>query len=204
MTRVPGHTGRRSSATISSVLAPAGAGLGVLLLVVAALAQDVQPVQPAQPSPPQAPPASEPVPPAAVAPGPSFQPGFIDAFGRLLEQGRAKLKSDMQGAQESVDKLGKEARDAAKDATSGLGEGFLGLPGARVVAGRELCATAQNGAPDCLAAAATVCRGKGFQTGKSLDTQSEQKCPARLLLSGRPPNDTDCATEIYVTRAMCQ
>jgi hypothetical protein len=200
MTRDPGHTGRRSSATISSVLASASAGLGVLLLVVAALAQDVQPVQPAQPGPPQASPSSEPVPPAVVTPGPSFQPGFIDAFGRLLEQGAAKLKSDIQGAQENFDKLGKEARDAAKDATSG----FVGLPGARVVSGRELCATAQNGAPDCLAAAAAVCRGKGFQTGKSLDTQSEQKCPARLLLSGRPPNDTDCATEIYVTHAMCQ
>ena len=197
MTGDPGHTGRRSSATISSVLAPASAGLGVLLLVVAALAQDVQP---AQPAPPQAQPSIEPAPPAAATPGPSFQPGFIDAFGRLLEQGAAKLKSDVQGAQENFDKLGKGARDAAKDATSGL----IGLPGARVVSGRERCATAQNGAPDCLAAAATVCRGKGFQTGKSLDTQSEQKCPARLLLSGRPPNDTDCATEIYVTRAMCQ
>lgn len=188
---------------MSSVLAPASAGLGALLLVVAALAQEVQPVQPGQsvqPAQSQAPPASEPAPPAAVAPGKSFQPGFIDAFGRLLEQGAAKFKSDMQGAQENFDKLGKEARDAAKDATSG----FVGLPGARVVSGRELCATAQNGAPDCIAAAATVCRGKGFQTGKSLDTQSEQKCPARLLLSGRPPNDTDCATEIYVTRAMCQ
>src|SRR5712691_6466839 len=177
MTRDPGHTGRRSSATISSVLAPASAGLGALLLVVAALAQDVQP------GPSQAPPASEPAPPAAATPGPSFQPGFIDAFGRLLEQGAAKFKSDMQGAQENLDKLGKEARDAAKDATSG----FVGLPGAR----------------DCVAAATTVCRGKGFQTGKSLDTQSEQNCPARLLLSGRPPNDVDCATEIYVTRAMC-
>jgi hypothetical protein len=188
---------------MSSVLAPSSAGLGVLLLVVAALAQDVQPVQPGQsvqPAQSQAPTASEPAPPAAVAPGKSFQPGFIDAFGRLLEQGAAKFKSDMQGAQENFDKLGKEARDAAKDATSG----FVGLPGARVVSGRELCATAQNGAPDCVAAAAAVCRGKGFQTGKSLDTQSEQKCPARLLLSGRPPNDTDCATEIYVTRAMCQ
>ncbi len=197
MTRDPG---RRSSATISSVLAPASAGLGALLLVVAAFAQDVQSVQPAQPGPPQTPPASEPAPPAAATPGPSFQPGFIDAFGRLLEQGAAKFKSDMQGAQENFDKLGKEARDAAKDATSG----FVGLPGARVVSGRERCAPAQNGAPDCLAAASAVCRGKGFQSGKSLDTQSEQKCSARLLLSGRPPNDTDCATEIYVTRAVCQ
>jgi hypothetical protein len=182
---------------MSSVLAPASAGLGALLLVVAALAQEAQTVQPGAP---QAPAVSEPAPPAAAAPGPSFQPGFIDAFGRLLEQGAAKFKSDMQGAQENLDKLGKEARDAAKDATSG----FVGLPGARVVTGREHCVPAQNGAPDCLAAATAVCRGKGFQTGKSLDTQSEQKCPARLLLSGRAPNDTDCATEIYVTRAMCQ
>ena len=82
---------------MSSVLAPASAGLGALLLVVAALAQEVQPAQS------QAPPASEPAPPAAVAPGKSFQPGFIDAFGRLLEQGAAKFKSDMQGAQENFD-----------------------------------------------------------------------------------------------------
>src|SRR6266851_4735267 len=75
MTGDPGHTGRRSSATISSVLAPASAGLGALLLVVTALAQDLQP---AQPGSPQAPPSSEPAPPAAATPGPSFQPGFID------------------------------------------------------------------------------------------------------------------------------
>ena len=106
----------------------------------------------------------------------------------------------MQGAQENFDKLGKEARDAAKDVTGGL----VGLTQTRVVTGRERCATAQNGAPDCLAAANSVCRGKGFQTGKSVDTQSEQKCPPRLLLSGRGPNDTDCTTEIYVTRAVCQ
>ena len=50
----------------------------------------------------------------------------------------------------------------------------------------------------------TLCQGKGFQTGKSLDTQSERKCPARLLLERRVPNDTECPTEIFVTRAVCQ
>ena len=64
--------------------------------------------------------------------------------------------------------------------------------------------TAQNGAPDCQAASLTFCRGKGFQTGKTLDTQSEQKCPTKLLLEGRAPNNTECPTEIFVTRAMCQ
>jgi hypothetical protein len=49
-----------------------------------------------------------------------------------------------------------------------------------------------------------LCRGKGFQTGKSLDTQSERQCPSRLLLEGRTPNDSECRAEIFVTRAMCQ
>ena len=191
MTRRRGHTGRRSSAAILRVLASASAGLCALVLVASALAQD---------APPQAQPPGEPSPPATVTPGPAFQPGFIDAFGRWLQEGAAKLKSDMQGAQEKFDRFGNQARDAAKDATGSL----MGLSSSRVVSGRARCETAQNGAPDCIAAATSVCRGKGFQTGKSLDTQSEQKCPARLLLSGRPPNDTDCATEIYVTRAVCQ
>ncbi len=70
--------------------------------------------------------------------------------------------------------------------------------------GRERCALAQNGAPDCEPAAQALCKGKGFQGGKSIDTQSERKCPPRLLLSGRAPSDAECPTEMFVTRAMCQ
>src|SRR5262245_61801317 len=192
MTRHRGHTGRRNSATIAKASASVAAGVCALVLIVSAAAQDVQPTPPAEPTPP-----------GALPPAP-FQPGFIDVFGRWMEEGAAKLKSEMQSAQESfdknLDKIGKEARETAKDATSGL----IGLSQGRVVSGRERCVVAPNGAPDCVAAATSFCRGKGFQTGKSLDTQSEQKCPTRHLLAGRPPNDTDCATEIYVTRAVCQ
>jgi len=131
---------------------------------------------------------------------PAFKPGFIDAVGRWLEEGASKLKSGVQGAREQVDQLGSKARDAAKDATGTIGA----LPNGRAVTARERCAPAANGAPDCQAAAVTLCRGKGFQTGKSLDTQSELKCPAKLLLERRAPNDKDCPTEIFVTRAMCQ
>jgi hypothetical protein len=53
-------------------------------------------------------------------------------------------------------------------------------------------------------AAETLCRGKGFQGGKSLDTQSELKCPAKILLERRTPSAGECPTEIFVTRAMCQ
>jgi hypothetical protein len=187
------------------------AGACALALVASALAQEVRP--PAQvPTqvPNQAPfqaqgqpqgPAADPAPSQAPADAnPAFRPGFIDVFGRWLEQGASKFKSDMQGAQENIDKLGSQAREAAKDATGTV----VGLPNARATTGRERCAPAGNGAPDCPAAAVALCRGKGFQTGRSLDTQSEQKCPAKLLLEGRAPNNTECPTEIFVTRAMCQ
>jgi hypothetical protein len=131
---------------------------------------------------------------------PAFRPGFIDAFGRWLEDGASKLKSDMQGAQEKLDQFGGQAREAAKEATGAI----IRLPNTRPLTAHERCVPAQNGAPDCQTAALTFCRGKGFQSGKMLDTQSEQKCPTKLLLEGRTPNNTECPTDIFVTRAMCQ
>jgi hypothetical protein len=168
-------------------------GACVLGVAFAALAQDARP--------PVQNPAESPGTPAGMpAPPEAFRPGFIDAVGRWLEEGANKFKSDMQGAQEQFDKLGNDARGAAKETTGTV----IGLPNARVVAGRERCAAVSGGGPDCQAAAETVCRGKGFQGGKIVDTQSEQKCPTKLLLEGRAPNDTECPTTIFVTRAMCQ
>jgi len=106
----------------------------------------------------------------------------------------------LQGTQATFDQFAKETRDVAKDATDAV----MGLPNARIVTVRERCAAAQNGAPDCQAAAAAACRGKGFQTGKTVDTQSGHKCPAQVLLKGRAPNDAECSTETFVTRAVCQ
>ena len=142
-------------------------------------------------------------PPAATpAPAPAVnQPGFVDAVGRWFEEGTAKLKTGMQSAQEKLDKLGTQAREATKEATGAE----VGLPNTRGVTAREQCAAAPNGAPDCNAAATTLCRGKGFATGKSLDTQTEQKCNSgRFLLEGRAPSSSECPTQIFVTRAMCQ
>jgi hypothetical protein len=139
--------------------------------------------------------------PGAPAPGSNQQPGFVDAMGRWFEEGAVKFKSQMESAQDKFDKLGSQAREATKEATGAI----VGLPNARVVNARERCVKAPNGAPDCLTAAVTLCRSKGFETGKSLDTQSEQKCTsARFLLEGRSPTSTECPTEIFVTRAMCQ
>ena len=122
-------------------------------------------------------------------------------MGRWLEQGAAKLKTNMENAQDTLGKLGTQAREATKEATDAV----IGLPNARIVIAREQCVTAANGAPDCQTAAATLCRGKGFANGKSLDTVSEQKCnTGRFLLEGRSPSSSECPTQIFVTRAMCQ
>ena len=167
-----------------------------VFLLVPALAQEARP--PAEIPSQNAGAAAANPPPAAPnsMPGPSL----VDTIGRWFDDGTTKFKSNLQGAQQSFDEFADQTRDAAKDATDAV----IGLPNARIVTMRERCAAAQNGAPDCQAAAATACRGKGFQTGKSVDTQSEHKCPAQVLLKGRAPNDAECSTEIFVTRAVCQ
>ena len=187
-------------------MARALGGACALLLVFSALAQEAQsPNQTPGQSPTQEPIQSPSIPglfppPPLLVPNLPPPPGMIETFGRWLEEGTTKFKSDMQGAQETFDKFGNQTRDAAKDATGAV----IGLPNARIVTARERCAPAANGGRDCQEAAAALCRGKGFQTGKSLDTQSELKCPAKVLLEGRAPNDAECRSETFVTRAICQ
>ena len=207
MTSRPGTIGARGVARIACAATCACA----LLLLYPALAQETQaPTAPTSQAPGQ-PPSQAPglvpslgvpnlFPPPPLLPNLSPQPGLIETFGRWLDEGTTKFKSDMQSAQETFDKLGNQTLDAAKDATGAV----IGLPSARVVSAHERCAPAQNGSPDCQAAAEILCRGKGFQGGRSLDTQSELKCPAKILLERRTPSEGECPTEIFVTRAMCQ
>ena len=215
MTSRSGIIGVRGVARIACAAACACA----LLLLPSALAQETQaPTAPTSPAPGQPPsqapnqaPSQAPglvpnlavpglFPPPPLLPNLAPQPSLIETFGRWLNEGTTKFKSDMQSAQETFDKLGSQTFDAAKDATGAV----IGLSNARVVSARERCAPAQNGSPDCQAAAETLCRGKGFQGGKSLDTQSELKCPAKILLERGTPSEGECPTEIFVTRAMCQ
>ena len=173
----------------------------------------VAPALPAQP-PAAEPPAAQPPaaqPPAAPPPNASYQPGFIDVFGRFIGESAAKLNSQfssqLKSTNETLGNLGTQTTDAAKGAVGTAKDAagaIIGLPSARIVTGRERCAVAANGAPDCRAAADAACRSKGFSSGKSLDTQSAQKCPARVWLSGRMPAEGDCQLETFVTRAVCQ
>src|SRR5262249_43058359 len=93
-----------------------------------------------------------------------------------------------------------QAQDNAKDAAGAI----VRWPNTRVINGRERCELAVNGAPDCRTAASALCRGKGFHEGKPFDTQSEDNCPSRTVLSGRLPTPGDCKSETFVTRAVCQ
>ena len=91
----------------------------------------------------------------------------------------------------------KETIDDAADALSRLTKS----PG---VKGRAACPVAANGAPDCKVAADKLCQSKGFKQGKSLDVDTTRNCSAKALLSGRKPEESECRTETYVTRAVCQ
>jgi hypothetical protein len=148
--------------------------------------------------PPAQPPTAQP--PTAQPPNPNYQPGFIDVFGRFIGESAVKLNSQLKSTNETLGDLGNQTSDAAKGAAGTI----MGLPNARIVTGRERCTVAANGAPDCRAAAVVACRGKGFTSGKSLDTQSVQKCPARVWLSGHLPAEGECPLETFVTRAVCQ
>jgi hypothetical protein len=145
------------------------------------------------------------------AANPSFRPGFIDVFGRFIGDSAAKLNSQLKTTNETLGSIGSQTSDAAKDAAMGaVGTAknaagtIIGLPSARIVSGRERCAAAPNGAPDCRAAADAACRAKGFGSGRGLDPQSVQKCPARVWLSGHLPAEGECPLETFVTRAVCQ
>ena len=69
-----------------------------------------------------------------------------------------------------------------------------------MVSGRALCPAAANGAPDCKAGAARLCREQGYKDGSSVDVETAQKCSAKAYLAGQDA----CRTENFVTRAVCQ
>jgi len=130
------------------------------------------------------------------------KPGFLSEVGRWFEG----LGSGLRGAQSGVENLGHEAgvaaRSTVEDAKNAAGA-VTGISNTRLVKGHEVCAIAPNGAPDCVAAANAICKGKGFASGKSVDMTTAEVCPAKVYLAGRN-SGADCHTETFVSRAVCQ
>lgn len=189
---------RKDSKVRRASLSAAAVCVGALLCLLPAAAQDAKPEEP---------PAAVQQPPAAQTPPQSFRPGFIDAFGQWINRSRERLNDQMKDARDTLGSLGGQATDTAQDAAGAAKDAattIVGLPATRLISGRERCLVAPNGAPDCRTAADTVCKSKGFGSGKSLDTASAQKCPAHVWLSGRQPAEGECTVETFVTRAVCQ
>jgi hypothetical protein len=181
----------------------------VALVVTAAPAFAQQ--RPGEPPPPrpQNPVATEQAPAPVPAPTPDHKPGFLETFGRWMDDSFAGMRKGFN----YTSGLGSQAVDAAKTAATAAGTaakdaatstaGTVGrLPGNPLVSGSERCTLAPNGAPDCKAAAETLCKSKGFATGNSVDYVTAEKCPTQVML-GRPVVPADCTTEHVVTRAIC-
>jgi hypothetical protein len=152
--------------------------------------------EPPRAAPPEAP-AAAPAPPPPQGPA-----GPFGTFGRIIDDSILGLTFGLKGARERVDDLTGRAGDAAKGAAGAV----KGLRRPGVVAGRELCPIAPNGAPDCVAATVAMCRANGFESGSSIDMQTEEKCPT-VSQAGpmSPPHDeSECRLESYVTRALCR
>jgi hypothetical protein len=162
-----------------------------------------------------------PPPDAAQTAQPPEKRGVFDSVGRFFERGATRFREHLSGAKRKWDELGddaaannrnignkaseaqknaaaigKNAADATKSAVEAVGN----LATGRVISGRERCIAAPNGAPDCLAAAETLCRKQGFSTGKSMDFTSAEDCSSKAML-GQP---AECTTVTFINRAMCQ
>jgi hypothetical protein len=154
-------------------------------------------------------------PPPAPAPPPSPPQGVFDAFGNWVQQGVANVGAGFgamvgavgeqagqvaKGAADAASSTAKGAADAARDTATSVTK----LPASGVVGGRERCALAPNGAPDCIVAAGVLCRAKGYEGGTSVDFETVEKCPPPYRVSGRNTPEGVCTMEHFVTRALCR
>ena len=178
-----------------------------LMVVAAAAAQERQTAET-----PQSP---------AVSPAPSapvHKPGVLEVLGRWVDESVAGVRTGFGSAWTAVGGVGGHAGTAAKDAAevaTTVAKGAAGvakdtadvvgrLPGSRFISGRERCASAPNGAPDCRLAAEALCKAQGFNSGSSVEYETAEKCPAQVMLEGRRSVPGECPVEHVVTKALCQ
>jgi hypothetical protein len=184
-----------NGATRSCILAT----LATLIVAAAAPCVWSQVAQsPASPSVAPVPAPDQPAPQPA-APPPPENPGLINEIGKLFKKSTSIFPAlpafpSFKSPGQTIDDL----NAGAKGATDALPQLTT------MVKGRMACPVAANGAPDCKTASDRLCQSKGFKEGKSLDTDAAQSCNPKALLSGRKPEEGDCKTENYVTRALCQ
>jgi hypothetical protein len=140
------------------------------------------------------------------APKPNEGTGFFGSIVRWFDQQAANMNSTFMDVRKKFDKFGREADVAAKTRIEGAKDAANAVARisiARVIVGHEKCKNAPNGAPDCVAAANTMCKAQGFDSGKSVDMTTHEVCPPKVLLSGRS-SGSECRNETFVSRVLCQ
>lgn len=137
---------------------------------------------------------------------PKEDTGFLATMSRWFSQQSANVNSTFKDARQKVEGLGQEAGAAAKSTVEGAKDAagaVARIPNVRTVSGHEKCQIAPNGAPDCVAAANSICKAKGFDSGRSLDMTTAEICPPKVWMAGRSTGP-ECHTETFVSRAFCQ
>lgn len=129
--------------------------------------------------------------------------GFFGSIGRWFEEQTANMGASFNDARKKVEGFSSDAAKTTVEGARDAADAVARIPTTRAVSGHEKCQLAPNGAPDCVAAANTICKAKGFASGKSLDMTTSEVCPAKVYLSGRS-SGPECTTDTFVSRALCQ
>jgi hypothetical protein len=175
--------------------------IGLLVMAAPGWSQTALPQPPAETSTAPASPPETTAPPDAVEPPampsettpPAVRPGLIDKLGELLKDSVDGVSTNLQGAQQHIENFNKGAVDS-----------LTRLPMTGLAIGRAACLRSDNGAPDCRTASDDLCKTKGYNSGRSLDTESAQNCSPKVYMPGYERKEGDCKLETYVTRAACQ
>jgi hypothetical protein len=164
-------------------------------------------------------PAPAPAPGAFPAqPSQANKPGFLHQLEVWWNDSFGDFNAKMKSAKDKLDDYNKQQNQAAKEtsaateqalkdaaqATKDAANAVVKLPITRVFEFHDRCQVAGNGAPDCQTTATNACRAKGFESGQPLDISTSQECPARVMLSGRPPVEGECKDVTVILRAVCR
>src|ERR1700675_1283881 len=151
-------------------------------------------------------------------PSPANKPGFLHQLELWWNDSFGDFDAKMKSAKDKLDDYNKQQNQAAKETSAATEQAFkdaaqatkeaatavVKLPITRMFEFHEPCQVAGNGAPDCQATATNACRTKGFDSGQPLDISNSQECPARVMLSGRPPVEGECKDVTFILRAVCR
>lgn len=151
-------------------------------------------------------------------PSEANKPGFLHQLEVWWNDSFGDFNAKMKSAKDKLDDYNKQQDKAAKETSEATAQALkdaaqvtkdaatavVKLPITRVFEFHDRCQVAGNGAPDCQTTATASCRTKGFESGQPLDISTSQECPARVMLSGRPPVEGECKDVTFILRAVCR